>query len=70
MSYSLYTVLITNKDFFNAPFSFSVVLISQITQVLEGKKTKSFESIQIPDDYKVGVNILYKYFSPLSKLDN
>ena len=33
----------------------SAVLISQITQVLEGKKTKHFKDIQIPDDYKVGM---------------
>ena len=34
---------------------FIVVLISQMTQVLEGKKTKEFEDIRIPDDYKVGM---------------
>jgi hypothetical protein len=34
-------------------FSLTAVLISQITQVLEGKKTKNFEHIKIPDDYKV-----------------
>ncbi|CAB3977730.1 ultraviolet-B receptor UVR8-like [Paramuricea clavata] len=38
----------------------SAVLISQITQVLEGKKTKHFKDIQIPDDYKVlSISVLY-----------
>ena len=31
------------------------VLVSQITQVLEGKSTKTFEKYKIPDEYKVGV---------------
>ena len=43
--------------FFASPLS--TVLVSQITQVVEGKKTKNFESIQIPDVHKVGGHVCF-----------
>ncbi len=48
----------------------STVLVSQITQVVEGKKTKNFESIQIPDVYKVGGVFMFVFTKEIETFIN